>query len=71
MSNIIDCCCSKSRLAELQLKGLDDREESWTDIESINRVFCFKRTDISGTFMNGDFKRKEKMMLFIKSNFKI
>uniref|UniRef100_H3DKZ7 Arachidonate epidermal lipoxygenase 3 n=1 Tax=Tetraodon nigroviridis TaxID=99883 RepID=H3DKZ7_TETNG len=34
-------------LAELQLKGLDDREESWTDIESINRVFCFKRTDIS------------------------
>lgn len=37
-----------SRLAELQLKGLDDCKENWTDIDSIDRVFCCKRTAISG-----------------------
>ncbi|XP_022621142.1 arachidonate 12-lipoxygenase, 12R-type-like [Seriola dumerili] len=34
-------------LTELNLKGLDDCNEKWTDIDSINRVFCCKRTDIS------------------------
>lgn len=34
-------------LTELQLKGLDDRKENWTDIDSIDRVFCCKRTEIS------------------------
>lgn len=34
-------------LTELQLKGLADCKEDWTDIDSINRVFCCKRTDIS------------------------
>ncbi|XP_035515648.1 arachidonate 12-lipoxygenase, 12R-type-like [Morone saxatilis] len=34
-------------LTELQLKGLDDCKENWTDIDDINRVFCCKRTDIS------------------------
>ncbi|KAM9362639.1 arachidonate 12-lipoxygenase, 12R-type-like [Symphorus nematophorus] len=32
---------------ELQLKGLVDCKENWTDIDSINRVFCCKRTEIS------------------------
>uniref|UniRef100_A0A674P1B9 Arachidonate epidermal lipoxygenase 3 n=1 Tax=Takifugu rubripes TaxID=31033 RepID=A0A674P1B9_TAKRU len=35
------------RLTELQLKGLDDCEENWPDIDSIDRVFCCKKTDIS------------------------
>ncbi|XP_071361256.1 hydroperoxide isomerase ALOXE3-like [Trachinotus anak] len=34
-------------LTELNLKGLDDCKERWTDIDAINRVFCCKRTDIS------------------------
>ncbi|XP_059185720.1 arachidonate 12-lipoxygenase, 12R-type-like [Centropristis striata] len=34
-------------LAELQLKGLSNCKEKWTDIDSINRVFCCKRTEIS------------------------
>ncbi|XP_039634347.1 arachidonate 12-lipoxygenase, 12R-type-like isoform X2 [Perca fluviatilis] len=34
-------------LAELQLKGLADCKENWTNIDDINRVFCCKRTDIS------------------------
>eukprot|EP00066_Takifugu_rubripes_P007136 XP_003972437.1 PREDICTED: hydroperoxide isomerase ALOXE3-like [Takifugu rubripes] len=34
-------------LTELQLKGLDDCEENWPDIDSIDRVFCCKKTDIS------------------------
>ncbi|KAM7419361.1 hypothetical protein PAMA_016471 [Pampus argenteus] len=34
-------------LTELKLKGLSDCKENWTDIDSINRVFCCKRTDIS------------------------
>lgn len=36
-----------SGLTELQLKGLADCKENWTDIDSIDRVFCSKRTDIS------------------------
>ncbi|CAJ1052383.1 hydroperoxide isomerase ALOXE3-like [Xyrichtys novacula] len=36
-----------SGLTELQLNGLADCTESWTDIEDINRVFCCKRTAIS------------------------
>uniref|UniRef100_A0A3Q2ZGV4 Lipoxygenase domain-containing protein n=1 Tax=Kryptolebias marmoratus TaxID=37003 RepID=A0A3Q2ZGV4_KRYMA len=38
---------SLSRLKELQLKGLADRKERWTNIDDIDRVFCCKRTDIS------------------------
>uniref|UniRef100_A0A671WZW2 Arachidonate 12-lipoxygenase, 12R-type-like n=1 Tax=Sparus aurata TaxID=8175 RepID=A0A671WZW2_SPAAU len=34
-------------LTELQLKGLDDCKESWTDIDGIDRVFCCKTTPIS------------------------
>ncbi|XP_068606631.1 arachidonate 12-lipoxygenase, 12R-type-like [Brachionichthys hirsutus] len=34
-------------LAELQLKGIADIQESWTDIEEINKIFCCKRTNIS------------------------
>ncbi|XP_041641068.1 arachidonate 12-lipoxygenase, 12R-type-like [Cheilinus undulatus] len=34
-------------LTELQLNGLADCEERWTDIEDINRVFCCKRTALS------------------------
>ncbi|XP_051241516.1 polyunsaturated fatty acid lipoxygenase ALOX15B-like isoform X2 [Dicentrarchus labrax] len=34
-------------LTELQLKGLADCKENWTDIDAINRVFCCKRTAIS------------------------
>ncbi|TWW58711.1 Hydroperoxide isomerase ALOXE3 [Takifugu flavidus] len=34
-------------LTELQLKGLDDCEENWPDIDSIDRVFCCKKTEIS------------------------
>ncbi|XP_062283872.1 polyunsaturated fatty acid lipoxygenase ALOX15B-like [Scomber scombrus] len=34
-------------LAELSLKGLADSTENWTDFDSIKRVFCCKRTDIS------------------------
>ncbi|XP_034744052.1 arachidonate 15-lipoxygenase B-like isoform X2 [Etheostoma cragini] len=34
-------------LTELQLKGLADRKEKWTNIDDVNRVFCCKRTDIS------------------------
>ncbi|XP_034543074.1 hydroperoxide isomerase ALOXE3-like [Notolabrus celidotus] len=36
-----------SGLTELQLNGLADSKENWTDIEDINRVFCCKRTAIS------------------------
>lgn len=38
-----------SSLTELQLKGLDEVEEPWTDIDLINRVFCCKKTALSGT----------------------
>lgn len=56
--------CFESRLTELQLKGLDDCEENWPDIGSIDRVFCCKKTDISGTFtMNRDAER----ILFVSS----
>ncbi|XP_059184531.1 polyunsaturated fatty acid lipoxygenase ALOX15B-like [Centropristis striata] len=34
-------------LAELQIKGLADNKENWPDIDSIDRVFCCKQTDIS------------------------
>ncbi|KAG7221852.1 hypothetical protein INR49_017028, partial [Caranx melampygus] len=34
-------------LTELNLKGLDDCKERWTDLDDINRVFCCKRTAIS------------------------
>ncbi|XP_035762299.1 hydroperoxide isomerase ALOXE3-like [Neolamprologus brichardi] len=34
-------------LTELKLKGLDNRKEKWDNIDSINRVFCCKKTDIS------------------------
>ncbi|KAF7660428.1 hypothetical protein LDENG_00282100, partial [Lucifuga dentata] len=34
-------------LIELKLKGLDDCEQNWTNIDDINQVFCCKRTDIS------------------------
>ncbi|XP_073321825.1 polyunsaturated fatty acid lipoxygenase ALOX15B-like [Pagrus major] len=34
-------------LTELQLKGLDDCKESWTDFDSIDRVFCCKTTPIA------------------------
>lgn len=34
-------------LTELKLKGLDNCKKAWTDFDSINRVFCNKRTDIS------------------------
>uniref|UniRef100_UPI0037E9A49B arachidonate 12-lipoxygenase, 12R-type-like n=1 Tax=Semicossyphus pulcher TaxID=241346 RepID=UPI0037E9A49B len=36
-----------SALSELQLNGLADSKEQWTDIEDINRVFCCKRTALS------------------------
>ncbi|XP_074545951.1 arachidonate 12-lipoxygenase, 12R-type-like [Halichoeres trimaculatus] len=36
-----------SGLTELQLTGLADTKENWTDIEDINRVFCCKRTALS------------------------
>ncbi|GAA6214827.1 arachidonate 12-lipoxygenase, 12R-type-like [Lates japonicus] len=38
---------ASSALTELKLKGLDECKERWPDIESINRVFFCKRTDIS------------------------
>uniref|UniRef100_A0A3P9CVL9 Hydroperoxide isomerase ALOXE3-like n=1 Tax=Maylandia zebra TaxID=106582 RepID=A0A3P9CVL9_9CICH len=34
-------------LTELKLKGLDNRKEKWDNIDSINRVFCCKKTEIS------------------------
>ncbi|XP_054460533.1 polyunsaturated fatty acid lipoxygenase ALOX15B-like [Anoplopoma fimbria] len=34
-------------LAELQLKGLSNSKENWSDIDAIDGVFCCKRTDIS------------------------
>ncbi|XP_067440928.1 hydroperoxide isomerase ALOXE3-like [Thunnus thynnus] len=34
-------------LVELNLKGLDDCKENWTDIDAINRVFCCRKTDLS------------------------
>ncbi|KAM3864529.1 arachidonate 12-lipoxygenase, 12R-type-like [Diretmus argenteus] len=34
-------------LVELKLKGLDDCKENWPDIESIDRVFCCRKTDMS------------------------
>ncbi|XP_059197430.1 polyunsaturated fatty acid lipoxygenase ALOX15B-like [Centropristis striata] len=34
-------------LAELKLKGLADSKEIWSDIDSIDQVFSYKRTDIS------------------------
>ncbi|XP_016534718.1 arachidonate 12-lipoxygenase, 12R-type-like [Poecilia formosa] len=36
-------------LAELKLKGLVDNKTNWTNIDDIDRVFCCKQTDISGT----------------------
>ncbi|KAF1378127.1 hypothetical protein PFLUV_G00186870 [Perca fluviatilis] len=42
-------------LAELQLKGLADCKENWTNIDDINRVFCCKRTDISD-YVQGHWK---------------
>lgn len=47
-------------MTELQLKGLADCKENWSDIDSIDRVFCSKRTDISGTSMSCDFTAKRK-----------
>ncbi|KAE8300252.1 Arachidonate 15-lipoxygenase B [Larimichthys crocea] len=38
---------SVTALTELQLKGLEDCKENWTDIDGINRVFCCKQTEIS------------------------
>uniref|UniRef100_A0A665XE15 Arachidonate 15-lipoxygenase type B n=1 Tax=Echeneis naucrates TaxID=173247 RepID=A0A665XE15_ECHNA len=40
------CFCISS-LTELNLKGLDDCTERWDDLDTINRVFCCKRTAIS------------------------
>ncbi|XP_024658423.2 arachidonate 12-lipoxygenase, 12R-type [Maylandia zebra] len=34
-------------LTELKLKGLDNCKEKWDNIDSINRVFCCKKTEIS------------------------
>ncbi|XP_031608108.2 hydroperoxide isomerase ALOXE3-like [Oreochromis aureus] len=34
-------------LTELKLKGLDNCKKKWDNIESINRVFCCKKTEIS------------------------
>ncbi|XP_028258113.1 arachidonate 12-lipoxygenase, 12R-type-like [Parambassis ranga] len=34
-------------LTELNLKGLADCKKTWTDIDSINRVFCCKKTKLS------------------------
>ncbi|TDH05409.1 hypothetical protein EPR50_G00142250 [Perca flavescens] len=44
-----------SGLTELQLKGLADRKENWTNIDDINRVFCCKRTDLSD-YVQGHWK---------------
>uniref|UniRef100_A0A665XD20 Uncharacterized protein n=1 Tax=Echeneis naucrates TaxID=173247 RepID=A0A665XD20_ECHNA len=38
---------SFTNLTELNLKGLDDCTERWDDLDTINRVFCCKRTAIS------------------------
>uniref|UniRef100_A0A665XF75 Arachidonate 15-lipoxygenase type B n=1 Tax=Echeneis naucrates TaxID=173247 RepID=A0A665XF75_ECHNA len=38
---------AKASLTELNLKGLDDCTERWDDLDTINRVFCCKRTAIS------------------------
>ncbi|XP_074486015.1 hydroperoxide isomerase ALOXE3-like [Sebastes fasciatus] len=38
---------SVTGLAEIKLKGLSNSKETWADIEDINGVFWFKRTDIS------------------------
>ncbi|XP_005727091.1 arachidonate 15-lipoxygenase B-like [Pundamilia nyererei] len=35
------------RLTELKLKGLDNCKKKWDNIDSINRVLCCKKTDIS------------------------
>ncbi|XP_037620708.1 polyunsaturated fatty acid lipoxygenase ALOX15B-like [Sebastes umbrosus] len=42
-------------LTELQLKGLANSKENWPDIDSISRVFCCKRTDISD-YVQGHWK---------------
>ncbi|XP_070768794.1 polyunsaturated fatty acid lipoxygenase ALOX15B-like [Enoplosus armatus] len=34
-------------IAELQLKGLSDCEQNWTEVDAIHKVFCNKTTDIS------------------------
>ncbi|XP_063331323.1 hydroperoxide isomerase ALOXE3-like [Pelmatolapia mariae] len=34
-------------LTELKLKGLDNCKKKWDNIDSINRVFCCKKTEIS------------------------
>ncbi|TNM85874.1 hypothetical protein fugu_008145 [Takifugu bimaculatus] len=47
-------------LTELQLKGLKHCKENWPDIGSINRVFCCKKTEISGNFL---MKRDVEPML--------
>ncbi|KAL4597429.1 hydroperoxide isomerase ALOXE3-like, partial [Arapaima gigas] len=38
-------------LAELKLKGLADCKDQWKKIEEISRVFCTRRTDISGSIL--------------------
>ncbi|XP_037620549.1 polyunsaturated fatty acid lipoxygenase ALOX15B-like [Sebastes umbrosus] len=40
-------CTLYSGLAEIYLKGLDNNKETWADLDDINGVFLFKRTDIS------------------------
>ena len=39
-------------MIELNLKGLDDCKENWTDLDAINRVFCCRKTDLSGTALS-------------------
>ncbi|XP_068178376.1 hydroperoxide isomerase ALOXE3-like [Antennarius striatus] len=38
---------ASSGLAELQLTGLADIQERWTDLDAISRIFWYKRTNIS------------------------
>uniref|UniRef100_A0A3Q1IYD3 Arachidonate 15-lipoxygenase B-like n=1 Tax=Anabas testudineus TaxID=64144 RepID=A0A3Q1IYD3_ANATE len=42
-------------LAELNLKGLAASQESWSNIDDINRVFWWKKTEISGTLEEDAF----------------
>uniref|UniRef100_UPI003AACC22B polyunsaturated fatty acid lipoxygenase ALOX15B-like n=1 Tax=Centroberyx gerrardi TaxID=166262 RepID=UPI003AACC22B len=44
-------------LTELKLKGLSDCKQNWTDIDAISRVFCCKRTGISGNIFLCDYNR--------------
>ncbi|XP_053170260.1 polyunsaturated fatty acid lipoxygenase ALOX15B-like [Scomber japonicus] len=37
----------KAGMLELKLKGLDDCQENWTNIENINNVFSFRHTELS------------------------